>query len=70
MTPNAGAFQLYCYAPKEKAMEKPPLGLTPKSIHDQGRAVDILEAMKRYVYADKPIPVEWIDELRRLYGEA
>ena len=51
-------------------MDKPPLGITPKSIHDQSRAIDILKAMKRYVYANKAIPTEWINELKRLYGEA
>ena len=51
-------------------MKKPPLGLKPKTIHDQQRAIEILEAMKRYVLADKAIPNEWIGELGNLYGEA
>lgn len=49
--------------------EKPPLGLKPKRIYDRIRAVDILEAMSRYIYADKLIPKEWFYELMDLYME-
>ena len=48
--------------------QKPPLGLKPKEIHDQQRALEILEAMKRYVLADEPIPTDWFNELSFLYG--
>jgi len=43
--------------------ERPPLGLTPKRVHDQIRQVEILEAMYRYSSAGKVIPPEWIIEL-------
>ena len=48
---------------------KPPIGLKPKSEADQERAIEIIEAMRRYVQADEPIPSTWIDEIRYLYGE-
>ena len=42
---------------------KPPLGLMPKNIHDQKRALDITEAIYRYVKAYKKVPIKWLDEL-------
>ena len=51
---------------KEETVRKPPIGLMPKSIHNQRRAINILEAMKRYIYANKTIPTDWINELKRL----
>ena len=50
-------------------LEKPPLGLIPKYVHDQERAVEIFDAMYRYSAHDKPIPIEWIVELQDLYQE-
>ena len=58
----------------------PPLGLVPKFIHDERsydsdydsnkyRANEILEAMQRYVKADKKIPKSWFNELHYLTGE-
>lgn len=46
--------------------QAPPLGLKPKWIHDAQRIREIFEAMERYSDAEKPIPREWIDELREL----
>jgi hypothetical protein len=43
--------------------ERPPLGLSPRNIHDAIRMTDILFAMRRYVDAGKQIPGEWLDEL-------
>ena len=43
-------------------MEKPPIGLKPKEIHDQDRAWEIMAAMERYKKAGKTIPVEWQEE--------
>ena len=45
---------------------KPPLGLKPKPYHDFDRALDIIDAMRRYVLADKRIPKKWIRELKKL----
>ena len=49
--------------------EKPPSGLIPKYLHDDRRALEILEAMDGYVRAGKPIPREWLSELNELRGE-
>ena len=55
-------------------MEKPPIGLMPEKIYEElsntRRIEDILEAMKRYACAGKPIPIEWVRELeKRIYGQ-
>ena len=47
-------------------VKKPPLGLKPKWIHDEGRRKDILDAIERYSEANMPIPIEWVKELREL----
>ena len=46
--------------------EKPPIGIKPRYIHDEERKQEIMDAMVRYSNAFKPIPVEWLDELRDL----
>ena len=43
--------------------EKPPLGITPRYIHDEHRAREIIFALLRYLDAGKPIPREWLEEL-------
>ncbi len=50
---------------KEDGMsyEKPPLGVLPKDMHNQFRALDILAAMDRYVRVNKSVPQEWLTEL-------
>lgn len=47
-------------------LAKPPLGLTPRAIHDFNRIREIVEAIERYADAEKPIPLEWVDELKDL----
>ena len=44
----------------------PPLGLTPKFIHNKKRVLEILDAMERYSYVRFPAPIEWVEELREL----
>ena len=44
-------------------MSKPPLGLVPKHIHDNNRAIQIVEAIHRYLLEFKPVPEEWTREL-------
>jgi len=46
-------------------MEKPPLGLKPRYVHDDQRITEILEAMNRYVTSNQrmKIPHEWTKEL-------
>lgn len=43
--------------------QSPPIGLTPRNVVTKQRTTDILEAMQRYVSADKEVPVEWLNEL-------
>lgn len=45
---------------------KPPLGLMPRAIHDFNRIREIVEAIERYADAEKPIPLEWVGELKDL----
>lgn len=47
-------------------MEKPPIGLMPRPIHELKRITDIIEAMERYSEAQMPVPKEWIEELKDL----
>jgi hypothetical protein len=46
---------------------KPPLGLRPRKIAESDfrkeRALEIVEAMRRYVLAEHPIPLDWFSEL-------
>ena len=42
---------------------KPPLGLQPRWVMDEFRLTDIISAMHRYVCENKPIPLEWIEEM-------
>lgn len=51
-----------------KAVEKPPLGLTPKYVKTEERKQEILEAMNRYNETGKPIPEEWVKEYDELSG--
>lgn len=48
-------------------MKKPPLGLTPKWLHDSRRAKEILDAIERYADANLPIKKEWVEELKDLF---
>lgn len=42
--------------------ERPPIGLTPKFIHDQERMHEIFAAINRYNEAGVEIPNEWWQE--------
>ena len=46
---------------------KPPIGIMPRWLHDEKRAMEIKEAIRRYQAADYPIPIEWVEELKDLY---
>lgn len=43
-------------------MNKTPLGLRPRYIVDFERLIEITDTIQRYLYADKPIPQDWLDE--------
>jgi hypothetical protein len=48
---------------------RPPLGLTPKSIHDGVREEEIISAMIRYLKDRKAIPDLWFSELYTLQAD-
>lgn len=45
---------------------KNPLGLMPRHVHEYKRAREIIEAMCRYIDAEKEIPRGWVEELAGL----
>ncbi|GLI90449.1 MBL fold metallo-hydrolase [Bacillus subtilis] len=45
-----------------KAVEKPPLGVTPRWLHDELRFKELSEAIERFREACKPIPEVWVNE--------
>lgn len=47
-------------------MKKPPVGLEPRYIYESIRITQITDAIRRYLDADKDIPVEWIEEYNDL----
>lgn len=51
---------------KKDEVERPPLGLTPRYIHDEGRLNNIKEAIIRYLEAGKAINPKWIEEYNEL----
>ena len=48
--------------------EKKPLGIKPRDIHNQERALELSAAVHRYIAANKIVPREWFLELSDLYG--
>lgn len=48
------------------AIKKPPLGIMPHDVWVALRIVDICEAMERYIEAEEPIPISWVNELKSL----
>ena len=47
-------------------VQKPPLGLMPRQIHNWNRKIAIIEAMERYSNVGMVIPKEWVSELKEL----
>ncbi|WP_312107590.1 hypothetical protein [Lachnoclostridium sp.] len=59
----------YCGGHKElisKQVNKPPLGIKPKWLHNQIRLNDIIKAIRRYINAGLEIPIEWVEEYNDL----
>lgn len=50
--------------------KKPPIGLRPRHISDAMRAIEIDEAVARYVVDGKEVPSEWVEELREIHQRA
>jgi len=49
-------------------VDKPPLGLMPKRIHDQHRQGEIMSAITRYLEVGKTPPKEWALEFASYCG--
>lgn len=58
-----GSSEAVAYTPD---IQKPPIGLKPKNIHNEERRKEIISAMRRYDDAGMDIPSEWIEELLEL----
>lgn len=50
-------------------MMKPPIGLTPKVIHDGMRIDEIINAVERYLCAGLHVPPEWVAEYNELVSK-
>lgn len=48
---------------------KPPIGLQPQDIWEAQRKIDVYNAICRYLLADKPLPIEWIEEYNERASE-
>lgn len=49
-------------------INRPPLGLKPRSIWEDERICAIGRAIKGYFNEGKKIPIEWIEEYNELVG--
>lgn len=47
-------------------MNKPPVGLKPRSIHDEDRWFEVFFALFRYALAKHDPPPEWEEELNEI----
>lgn len=47
-------------------MNKYPLGIAPKYIHDEIRRNELSFAIQRYLGAKLPVPIEWVQEYNNL----
>ena len=68
-SPIVELFKVYNDLEGTEMIEKPPIGLTPRFIHDQHRTTEIGEAIIRYLQGDYPIPIEWVEEYNELLGK-
>ncbi len=51
---------------KQSPIDKPPIGLKPKQLHNEERIKEIKSAIERYKGSFYVVPAEWIDELNEL----
>lgn len=47
-------------------IDKPPIGIKPRKIHDFQRLTELFAAVLRYMEHEKKVPWEWVDEIRDL----
>ena len=41
---------------------KVPIGIQPRWVYEEARKHEITSAISRYIEADVPIPIEWVEE--------
>jgi len=51
---------------KSRTNIAPPVGITPKFIIQERRRNEIQQGVRRYLEADKELPLEWIEEYNEL----
>ena len=51
---------------KRKESIAPPLGVMPRFIWDEKRLEDLKGAIGRYLAANKPIHIKWVEEYNEL----
>ena len=51
----------------EKECKKPPLGITPRFLNEEGRIIETKGGINRFIDAKQPIPIEWIEELNEYF---
>lgn len=63
---DIGAFEAAVSAIFDKQDPTPPVGVKPRSVHDEERANALDDAMVRYLNEDLPFPLEWVVEWNEL----
>lgn len=53
----------------QPVMDKPPIGIVPKYIHDERRLKDLVKAIKRYTEKNLFIDPKWFEEYNVLAEE-
>ena len=54
----------------EELMQKPPLELMPKKLHNEQRYSAVERAISNYYFSGLTVPAEWINEFNDLLAEA
>ena len=49
--------------------EKPPLGIKPRRIHSTERGLDLVECIRRHIYAGKVPHEAWVNEIADIINE-
>ena len=55
-----------CSSALHSKRQKPTLGLRPRRFWLRDRKIEIIEAMMRCATEQKPIPIEWVQELSQM----
>lgn len=50
-------------------MNKSPVGIKPRWLHEEERIKELMDAIQRYSEAKLPIPIDWVRELKTLLAK-